>query len=162
MRIFHLITEADARWLPIGGVVTLAAGGRVTPLARDTLRERRVTVLSEILDADMASLAPPAEIRRVALGSDHSGVTLKSTISGWLRGQGLAVEDVGTHGDTPVDYPDIAAEVARLASSTAPGWARPSPRTRSMVCGRPCVSRRRLRGMHGNTTAQTCSHSVPL
>ena len=34
---FEIITEADARTLDVGATVELAAGGHVTPLARDTL-----------------------------------------------------------------------------------------------------------------------------
>ena len=42
---FDIITEADARTLDIGATVELAAGGHVTPLAKDTLAARRVTVV---------------------------------------------------------------------------------------------------------------------
>jgi RpiB/LacA/LacB family sugar-phosphate isomerase len=75
-----------------------------------------VTVVRDIVDADLAALTPVAEIRRVALGSDHSGVTLKTAIREALRGRGLAVEDIGTYDTEPVDYPDIAARVARLVA----------------------------------------------
>ncbi len=56
-------------------------------------------------------LAPVADVRRVAIGSDHSGVALKRALVQHLRGRGLAVTDVGTDGTDPVDYPDIAAAV---------------------------------------------------
>ncbi len=62
------------------------------------------------------SLAPIADIRRVGIGSDHSGVALKSAIREALRNRGVAVDDIGTHGPDPVDYPDIAAQVARLVA----------------------------------------------
>src|SRR5262245_42642959 len=114
MKRFDIITEADARALDIGTSVQLNPGGHVTPLASDTLRARRITVLREAIDDDVASLAPPAEIRRIAIGSDHSGVALKRLLRDGLRAQGLAVDDVGTEGTEPVDYPDIAAAVARL------------------------------------------------
>jgi ribose 5-phosphate isomerase B len=116
MKRYELITEADARTLEIGTSVVLAPGGHVTPLALDTLRARRVTVVRDALDADQASLAPPSDIRRVALGSDHSGLALKTALRDELRGRGLAVEDIGTHTAEPVDYPDIAAHVARLVA----------------------------------------------
>jgi len=96
--------------------VQLNPGGHVTPLAADTLRARRVTVVREAIDDDLASLAPAAEIRRIAMGSDHSGVSLKRLLRDALRAQGLAVDDVGTEGTEPVDYPDIAAAVARLVT----------------------------------------------
>jgi ribose 5-phosphate isomerase B len=116
MQRFDIITEADARLVDIGASVTLAPGGHITPLARDTLRARRVTVIGEPLDADTAALVPAAQIQRVALGSDHSGLALKTAIRDELRRSALAVEDVGTHSTDAVDYPDIAAHVARLVT----------------------------------------------
>jgi ribose 5-phosphate isomerase B len=113
MKRFEIITEADARVLPAGSTVTLAARGHVTPLARDTLRERRVTVVVDGgTSPDEAALAPAADIRRVAIGSDHTGVALRRDLCEFLRGRGLAVSDHGTDGADPVDYPDIAAAVA--------------------------------------------------
>jgi ribose 5-phosphate isomerase B len=116
MKRYDLITEADARALDVGESVMLAPGGHITPLALDTLRARRVTVVRDVIDGELAALLPPAEIRRVAIGSDHSGVALKAALRDDLRGRGLSVEDVGTHGSDPVDYPDIAALVGRLVA----------------------------------------------
>lgn len=115
MKRFDIITEADARTLEIGATVELAAGGHVTPLARDTLAARRVTVVAAgTIDAMLPEgLAPVADVRRVSIGSDHSGVALKRAIVAQLRGRGLAVTDMGTDSDEPVDYPDIAGAVAR-------------------------------------------------
>jgi len=45
MKRFDIITEADARALPRGEPVMLTRGGHVTPLAHDTLRERRIEVV---------------------------------------------------------------------------------------------------------------------
>ena len=117
MKRFDIITEADARGLEIGSSVQLSPGGKITPLALDTLRSRRVTVLSDIVDADLAALAPRGEISRVAIGSDHSGVALKAALRDRLRSRGISVEDVGTEGTDPVDYPDIAAGVSRKVST---------------------------------------------
>lgn len=114
MRRFEIITEADARTLDIGATVELATGGHVTPLAKDTLASRRVTVVrAGTTDASLpADLAPAADVRRIAIGSDHTGVALKKALVTHLRGRGLAVTDVGTDGSEPVDYPDIAGAVA--------------------------------------------------
>lgn len=117
MKRFDIITETDARMLARGETVRLARGGHITPLAQDTLKERRVTLVHEgrVSDADR-SLAPAADIRSVAIGSDHAGVKLKHALVGFLRGRGLAVQDVGTDGTDPVDYPDIAASVADIVA----------------------------------------------
>lgn len=116
MKRYDIITEADARALDLGESVLLAPGGHITPLAFDTLRARKVTVVRDVIDGELASLLPPADIRRVVIGSDHSGVALKTLLRDDLRGRGLFVEDVGTHGSDPVDYPDIAAQVGRLVA----------------------------------------------
>ena len=118
MKRFDLITEADARVLDHGSTVELTAGGHVTPLARDTLAARRVTVVAAgSTDATLPpDLAPVSDVRRVAIGSDHSGVALKKALVGHLRGKGLAVTDLGTDSAEPVDYPDIAAAVARAVA----------------------------------------------
>src|SRR3954462_7118170 len=99
MKVFDIITEADARTLDIGATVELSAGGHVTPLARDTLSSRRVTVIragsrDEGLPPD---LAPTSDIRRVVIGNDHTGIAMKRALIDHLRGQGLAVIDVGTN-----------------------------------------------------------------
>lgn len=113
MKRFQMITEADARVLEYGSTVTLLPGGQITPLALDTLRARRIAVVRGDVDADAAALAPAADVKRVVIGSDHTGVSLKATIRQHLRGRGLAVDDVGTDTSDAVDYPDIAAAVAR-------------------------------------------------
>lgn len=113
MKRFDIITEADARVLPPGEPVTLARGGHITPLAQDTLRERRVAVVLEGRTSDAeAARAPVADIRTVAIASDHTGVKLRRALVTFLRGRGLAVQDLGTDGAEPVDYPDVAAAVA--------------------------------------------------
>ncbi len=113
MKVFSILTEADARVLEHGSTVALAPGGHITPLAQDTLRERRITVVGAAADADLSRLAPVAEVRRVAVGGDHTSVALKNRIRDTLRQRGLAVSDVGADGPDAVDYPDIAALVAR-------------------------------------------------
>jgi ribose 5-phosphate isomerase B len=115
---FDIITEADARRLEPGSTVRLAARGHITPLALDTLRERRVTVIGEDLHATPPGMAlvPVADVRRLAIGSDHVGFDLKAHLIALLRGRGLHVEDVGTLDKTPADYPDIAAAVGRLVA----------------------------------------------
>jgi ribose 5-phosphate isomerase B len=106
MKTFDIITEADARTLDVGATVALRKGGHVTPLAADTLKARRVTVVADhVLSRSEDGLAPVAEIRRVAIGSDHSGLALKAAIVGALRAKGVAVDDLGTSTPDPVDYP---------------------------------------------------------
>ena len=117
MKRFDIITEADARVIDVGESVALRKGGHVTPLAADTLKARRVTVISEdLIDRSDDGLAPAADIRRIAVGSDHSGLSLKSAIVAALRSKGIAVDDLGTLTADPVDYPDTAARVAKAVA----------------------------------------------
>jgi ribose 5-phosphate isomerase B len=103
MKKFAIITEADARVLAPGETVMLERRGHITPLAQDTLNERRITVIRDGLTSpEDASLAPVADIRSVAL---------RKMLAAFLRGRGVAVNDLGTHTADPVDYPDIAASV---------------------------------------------------
>jgi ribose 5-phosphate isomerase B len=118
VRRFGLITEADARQIAPGSTVELEPGGLVTPLARDTLAARRVVVVpAGSADPTLPpDLAPPATIVRIAIGADHTGVQLKAALVAHLRKAAKAVTDHGTLGTEPVDYPDIAASVARAVA----------------------------------------------
>jgi ribose 5-phosphate isomerase B len=111
---FALISETDARRIEPGSTVELEPGGRVTPLAADTLRERRVTVVpAGTVDPNLpADLAPVSPVVRIAIGADHSGLSLKAALVAHLRQGGRSVTDLGTASADPVDYPDIAAAVA--------------------------------------------------
>jgi ribose 5-phosphate isomerase B len=53
---------------------------------------------------------------RIAVGSDHRGCQIRAKVLDLLRRLGHDVVDVGTSTTEPVDYPDIAAQVARLVS----------------------------------------------
>src|SRR5262245_16875220 len=117
MKKFDIITESDARVLARGETVMLARRGHITPLAQDTLKERRITVIAEdSVTGDEASLAPRPDIRSVAIASDHTGIALRKTLVAFLRSRGLAVNDLGADSTDPVDYPDVAASVARPVS----------------------------------------------
>jgi ribose 5-phosphate isomerase B len=117
-QVFGFIGETEALRIPVGATVELEKGGHVTPLAQETLRARRITVVrAGSFDPTLPpDLAPAAEIRRVAIGADHTGVALKTALVNHLRKAGKAVEDHGTNEADPVDYPDIAAAVARAVA----------------------------------------------
>jgi ribose 5-phosphate isomerase B len=57
---------------------------------------------------------------RIAIASDHGGLTLKAELADWLAGEGHDVTDLGTHGTESVDYPDYGY---RLAEEVASGRA---------------------------------------
>ena len=50
---------------------------------------------------------------QIAIGSDHRGVAARQRVADLLRRLGHDVVDCGSHDEQAVDYPDIAADVAR-------------------------------------------------
>ncbi len=54
---------------------------------------------------------------RIAIGSDHAGHEAKASLARWLGENGHEVEDLGTDGPDPVDYPDFAFAVGRRVAS---------------------------------------------
>ncbi|MBE9523865.1 MAG: ribose 5-phosphate isomerase B [Chloroflexi bacterium] len=55
--------------------------------------------------------------RKIALGADHGGFSLKETLKAHLEEQGYQVDDCGTYDTESVDYPDFALAVALKVSS---------------------------------------------
>ena len=53
---------------------------------------------------------------RISVGSDHRGVAMRQKIPDLLKRLGQEVVEVGANGEQSVDYPDIAAAVARQVS----------------------------------------------
>ena len=65
-----------------------------------------------------AAAARPVNPRRVALGADHGGFALKEVLRrAIVEDMGWEVHDCGTHSADAVDYPDLAAAVAREVAS---------------------------------------------
>jgi ribose 5-phosphate isomerase B len=53
---------------------------------------------------------------KIALAADHAGFQLKEKIRQHLAGQGIAVDDLGTHSPESVDYPDYARAVGQAVA----------------------------------------------
>lgn len=109
----RVITERD---IPPAGELKIPTGSIVTPSARDLARERQVTI-RELPEEEIPSKARPAIT--LALGSDHGGFAMKEALKPILEEYGLVVNDLGIHDPTPVDYPDIARQVAEVVASGA-------------------------------------------
>ena len=56
---------------------------------------------------------------RIAIGSDHAGFQLKTSLITYLRNRGHEVQDHGTTSEAPVDYPPFCAAAARAVTSGA-------------------------------------------
>jgi ribose 5-phosphate isomerase B len=114
----RLVTERDVQEVPAGGLLEVAAGALITPLARQAALERRVRLDVAAASSTVCDDVPAAAAaeRTVAIGADHAGVALKAELSTLLRSLGWRVVDCGTGGPDPVDYPDIALAVAQLVA----------------------------------------------
>ena len=55
-------------------------------------------------------------VMRVAIGADHAGFLLKEHLKDTLQRLGHAVDDHGTDGEQPVDYPPICLAVGRAVA----------------------------------------------
>ena len=54
---------------------------------------------------------------RIALASDHAGFALKNALAEWLREAGHEVTDLGTDGETSVDYPRFGSLLAETVAA---------------------------------------------
>lgn len=54
---------------------------------------------------------------RLVIGSDHAGWSLKGAVIEHVRSLGHEVIDVGSYDEKPVDFPDIARQVAAKVTS---------------------------------------------
>ncbi len=109
----RVITYQD---IPLSGELQAPVGTVITPSARDLAAERGVKIA--LLPADQIhGLAPPE--KTIAIGADHGGFRMKEQLKPILAELGLAIRDVGVADETPVDYPDIALQVAELVASGA-------------------------------------------
>jgi ribose 5-phosphate isomerase B len=62
---------------------------------------------------------PPSKVPTyapIALGSDHLGHPLKEAIKDHLQAKGIDVVDFSAGEAIPIDYPDVAVEVARAVA----------------------------------------------
>jgi len=104
-----VITQSD---IPRDGELQVPSGAIITPSARDLAKERGVKIVE--VSADHVTKAAPEKI--VALGSDHGGFALKEKLKPIFEECGVTVHDLGTHDEKPVDYPDIARQVAEMVA----------------------------------------------
>lgn len=58
-------------------------------------------------------------VLKIALAADHGGFHLKTRIAEFLTAEGHAVNDLGTHSDDRVDYPDFGYKLGEVIASGA-------------------------------------------
>jgi ribose 5-phosphate isomerase B len=107
-----VITEDDVRGLEEGARLRIAEGARLTPLAADIVRERRIELVRRV------PRRGSRESKMVAVGADHGGFKMKEELKTLLESLGHRVRDYGTNSADAVDYPDFAHAVARAVAET--------------------------------------------
>lgn len=105
-----IITEADVRGLEEGTRLRIAETARLTPLAADIVRERRIELVRR------PARRGQSKIKTVAVGADHGGYAMKEELKTFLAELGHRVRDFGTNSTDAVDYPDFAHAVARAVA----------------------------------------------
>jgi ribose 5-phosphate isomerase B len=108
-----VITAAE---VPVAGELRVPHGAIITPSARDLAKQRGVAIIEM---AKGESAAPAPADHTIAIGSDHGGFEMKQKLLPMFDEYGLAVRDIGVDHPKPVDYPDIARQVAELIASGA-------------------------------------------
>lgn len=53
---------------------------------------------------------------KIAIGSDHGGLNLKSVLKSHMESKGIEVKDFGTHSTDSVDYPDYGEAVGEAVA----------------------------------------------
>lgn len=108
-----VITEDDVRGLADGARLRIAEGARLTPLAADIVRERRIEIVRR------SSRRGSRAGKIIAVGADHGGYRMKEELKSFLAELGHAARDFGTDSTDAVDYPDFAHSVARAVAEGA-------------------------------------------
>lgn len=105
-----IITETDVRGLEDGARLRVAEGARLTPLAADIVRERKIELIRRVPRRGSSAA------KMVAIGADHGGYAMKEELKSFLAELGHRVHDFGTNSEDAVDYPDFAHMVARAVA----------------------------------------------
>lgn len=105
-----IITETDVHGLEEGAKLRIAEGAKLTPLAADIVRERKIELIRK------QSRRGSKSIKHIAVGADHGGYKMKEELKTFLNELGHQVRDFGTNSEDAVDYPDYAHAVAKAVS----------------------------------------------
>ncbi len=97
----RIVAKEDILELKPGTTLALAEGAIITPLAADLIAERGIRVVWERRGG-----------LRIAVASDHAGYAMKGELKRFLRELDHMAVDLGTHDESPVDYPDFALAAA--------------------------------------------------
>ena len=114
-----LITEKEILDLILSGKRRLEITGNelITPAAKDKINEAKIKVVKSDRNSSNAVQNTSGilfSLKRLAIGSDHTGFQMKKRLIPYLEKQDFKVIDVGTYDEKSCDYPDFAAKVSGL------------------------------------------------
>ena len=110
-----LITEEDILKVIKNGshVIVAEKGAIITPLAKDLIISKKLTILeNEKHEYSSSSASVKFPFKKIAIGSDHTGFKIKNMLIKYLTEKNYRVYDSGTFDEKSCDYPDIAEDVA--------------------------------------------------
>jgi ribose 5-phosphate isomerase B len=111
-----IITEADINEVAEGGFLRVAPGSILTPLARETVMMRRITLVGDNEPLPQPPQPASVQAKIVAIGADHGGYPMKEMLKEFLGREGYSALDMGTNSRESVDYPDYAHPVAEAVA----------------------------------------------
>lgn len=91
--------------------------------------------------------------KKIIIGSDHAGFTLKNSLFNYLREQGFDISDAGTHSEDSCDYPIIAKDVANKIVNGDYDMG-------ILVCGTGIgmsIAANKVKGVRAAVVSDTCS-----
>ncbi|MBA7708825.1 hypothetical protein ES703_117729 [subsurface metagenome] len=65
-------------------------------------------IVKEVVTQLKTTEAPPKDEKKIAIGSDHGGFSLKEELRKYLDELGYKVKDCGPYSPESCDYPDYA------------------------------------------------------
>jgi len=81
----------------------------ISPLALDRIKHHKIRLVYKSTSTETNE---GLTNKRIALGSDHTGVKSKKILFDYLKQKSFSITDIGTFTEDAVDYPDIACNVA--------------------------------------------------
>lgn len=112
----RVLTESDIKEFHRSGKtkVEVSPGDIITPAARDVINQYKMIVVFKNEENSSSVLSKTS---RIAIGCDHTGLEMKSTLKKLLQNKNYKLIDVGTDSSDSCDYPDFAAKVAEEVQS---------------------------------------------
>ncbi len=114
-----VITEEIIKGFVRQGRRTIPVGKNdiITPLALDAIRDHNMSIVSLTEEnTEKKTAQSVTEWKNIAIGSDHTGLQIKTLLTEILRTKGYTIDDRGTYSKDSCDFPDFAIEVGKAVA----------------------------------------------